>query len=84
MWPESESFNDRGLGPIPKRWKGKCIDGEDLESIKKLSSLIISSKSIDVTEDARLEPVLFMIDYEQGTTMMKYIGSTRYVLVIYI
>ncbi|GAU30782.1 hypothetical protein TSUD_355080 [Trifolium subterraneum] len=25
--PESESFNDEGLGPIPKKWKGVCAGG---------------------------------------------------------
>ncbi|KAA3481904.1 cucumisin-like [Gossypium australe] len=24
VWPESESFNDTGFGPIPKKWKGTC------------------------------------------------------------
>ncbi|KAG9457098.1 hypothetical protein H6P81_001606 [Aristolochia fimbriata] len=24
LWPESESFNDEGLGPPPKKWKGAC------------------------------------------------------------
>ncbi|GAB4824344.1 hypothetical protein Ancab_007232 [Ancistrocladus abbreviatus] len=24
IWPESESFSDVGLGPIPKKWKGTC------------------------------------------------------------
>ncbi|KAH7523708.1 hypothetical protein FEM48_Zijuj06G0040400 [Ziziphus jujuba var. spinosa] len=24
VWPESESYDDTGLGPIPSGWKGKC------------------------------------------------------------
>ncbi|KAJ0256121.1 Subtilisin-like protease 6 [Hirschfeldia incana] len=28
IYPESKSFNDNGLGPIPTRWKGRCVSGE--------------------------------------------------------
>jgi len=24
IWPESDSFNDQGFGPPPKKWKGSC------------------------------------------------------------
>ncbi|OWM80712.1 hypothetical protein CDL15_Pgr006742 [Punica granatum] len=27
VWPENESFNDRGIQPTPKRWKGNCENG---------------------------------------------------------
>ncbi|KAG8389856.1 hypothetical protein BUALT_Bualt01G0022300 [Buddleja alternifolia] len=27
--PESESFNDADMGPIPSRWKGICMEGKD-------------------------------------------------------
>ncbi|OAY51419.1 subtilisin-like serine-protease S [Manihot esculenta] len=32
VWPESESFNDRGLGPVPKKFKGTCVPGEKFSS----------------------------------------------------
>ncbi|CAI9096070.1 OLC1v1032139C1 [Oldenlandia corymbosa var. corymbosa] len=31
IWPEAKSFNDDGLGPIPKKWKGQCIGGHDFK-----------------------------------------------------
>lgn len=29
VWPESESFNDHGLGPVPLKFKGECVTGEN-------------------------------------------------------
>ncbi|CAE5972686.1 unnamed protein product [Arabidopsis arenosa] len=29
VWPESKSFRDEGLGPIPSRWKGICQNQKD-------------------------------------------------------
>ncbi|KAJ8483939.1 hypothetical protein OPV22_016424 [Ensete ventricosum] len=32
IWPESESFSDRGIRHFPKRWKGICQEGDAFNS----------------------------------------------------
>ncbi|KAA8515017.1 hypothetical protein F0562_018196 [Nyssa sinensis] len=32
VWPESKSFSDEGLGPVPKSWKGICQTGDAFNS----------------------------------------------------
>ncbi|KAK2393822.1 hypothetical protein P8452_15747 [Trifolium repens] len=34
VWPDSKSFTDEGMGPIPKKWKGVCQNGTDFGSSK--------------------------------------------------
>ncbi|XP_018468573.2 subtilisin-like protease SBT3.7 [Raphanus sativus] len=32
VWPESEVFNDNGIGSVPSHWKGSCQSGEMFNS----------------------------------------------------
>ncbi|KAL0008343.1 hypothetical protein SO802_009845 [Lithocarpus litseifolius] len=36
VWPESESFNDKGFGPPPSKWKGVCEGGQNFTCNNKI------------------------------------------------
>ncbi|GMI80782.1 hypothetical protein like AT5G59100 [Hibiscus trionum] len=36
IWPESQSFNDTGFGPIPAKWKGNCQSSANFTCNKKI------------------------------------------------
>ncbi|KAL9149373.1 hypothetical protein ABFS82_12G106200 [Erythranthe guttata] len=36
IWPESDSFNDKGFGPVPKKWKGACKGGNNFTCNNKI------------------------------------------------
>lgn len=44
IWPESEAFNDKGLGPIPSRWKGHCQSGDKFDPATACNRKLIGSK----------------------------------------
>ncbi|PIN22914.1 Tripeptidyl-peptidase II [Handroanthus impetiginosus] len=44
IWPESESFKDNGMGPIPTKWKGFCQSGDEFDPVKHCNKKIIGAR----------------------------------------
>lgn len=55
VWPESKSFDDTGLGPIPSTWKGQCETGTNFTTTncnKKLIGARFFKQSIESSKGA--------------------------------
>ncbi|KAL0316704.1 UNVERIFIED_CONTAM: Subtilisin-like protease SBT3.9 [Sesamum radiatum] len=44
IWPDSEAFNDEGLGPVPARWKGVCKSDGLFNASKHCNRKIIGAR----------------------------------------
>ncbi|KAL3623581.1 hypothetical protein CASFOL_032397 [Castilleja foliolosa] len=44
VWPESKSFNDKGMGPIPTKWKGTCDEAKDFNPKTNCNNKLIGAR----------------------------------------
>ncbi|KAG8100087.1 hypothetical protein GUJ93_ZPchr0013g35496 [Zizania palustris] len=52
VWPESPSFDDAGFGPVPAKWKGTCMAGDDFNS-SNCNRKLIGARYYDLGEVKR-------------------------------
>ncbi|GFQ05300.1 co(2)-response secreted protease [Phtheirospermum japonicum] len=50
IWPEHPSFSDKNMGPIPKRWNGTCMPGENSTHPFKCNRKLIGARYYDNPE----------------------------------
>ncbi|CAJ1930704.1 unnamed protein product [Sphenostylis stenocarpa] len=56
IWPESKSFDDAGLGPIPSKWKGQCESSADFNA-SNCNKKLIGARSFSKGYEALGGPI---------------------------
>ncbi|CAI8616332.1 unnamed protein product [Vicia faba] len=61
VWPESESFNDYGIGSVPEKFKGECVTGDNF-TLANCNNKIIGARFYSEGFEAENGPLEGVVD----------------------
>jgi subtilisin family serine protease len=56
VWPEIKSFDDTGMGPVPRGWKGACMEGKNFNS-SSCNRKLIGARYFSEAYEAQFGPI---------------------------
>ncbi|XP_020580207.1 subtilisin-like protease SBT1.7 [Phalaenopsis equestris] len=57
VWPERNSFDDNGLGPVPAFWKGECVAAKDFDPTKACNRKLIGARFFSKGYESSMGPI---------------------------
>ncbi|KAJ6843281.1 subtilisin-like protease precursor [Iris pallida] len=57
VWPGKRSFDDGGLGPVPRSWRGECVGGSGFDAAAACNRKLIGAQYFAKGYEASMGPI---------------------------